>query len=298
MPDPVEHGMEQLSTAWFMARAGIATASRFGKIVSAKTQKPIKSDAFALKLATERWVGGPLDMDSSDGASGGFRGRGLHSEPRALAWYEFHRSATSRPIGLVVSADGATACSPDSLVDDDPEGPGGVEIKTPSLEVHARNLLALEDVAPWTQVQGSLYVTKRNWWDVMSWSEEPRMGPVLHRVYPVAPLQRLLAKVLPEFEVAVCRAVDMLEVLGKEGRVDGSELRLQLLASLIHGREPDPLNLTLDEVSAFADDVRRAVRLDLMGQPQADSLLEAAESGDPASTRDHWASLTALLEEK
>lgn len=293
---PVEHDVEQMSDEWFHLRAGKATASRFSSIVTDafKLRTSVGVRKLAGELAAERVVGGVLSM-AWDG-DGRAAGRGVGLEDLARNWYQFHKGVRVRQVGFIETADGRAGCSPDGLVDDDPEGPGGLEIKNPMTRAHAFNLLGLEGVASPGQVQGSLWVTGRKWWDVISWTLEPRLGPVLVRMRPVDVLQRSLGKALGEFEVLVEQYREQLEVMGKAGRVDeGSELRLQLLASLRHGVDPNPDNLSLQEVSDFADDVRRARRLAILDEAAAASYIASAESGDPSATRDAWASLREAL---
>ena len=293
MSEPIEHDVEQRSPEWFQLRHGIPTASRFSRFITPSTLELSKgkgSEGFAIELAAERIIGGPLDMD--DGGDGA-RERGTAFEAKAVRWYEMIRDTTVRPVGFVTTADGKAGCSPDGLVDDDPEGPGGVEIKNPLTKQHVKNLLG-EDPASPTQVFGSLDVTGRKWWDVVSWSEEPALGPVLVRVYPADTIIRKFRAHRAAFEQAIQKAERSLRILGAGGRVDGSDLRAQLVASL-EGVEPDPDMMTEDEICQFARDVDAAATAGLLTKDQARGYIDAACAGNWSEARDHWQSVRGAL---
>jgi hypothetical protein len=60
---------------------------------------------------------------------------------------------------------------------------GGLEIKSPSLKVHTGYLYKGKVPAKYfPQVQMSLFVTKRSWWDFMSY--HPKVEPLIVRAYP------------------------------------------------------------------------------------------------------------------
>ena len=290
---PVEHDVEQRSPEWFRLRAGKATASRFDTIITPKTMKTggKGSESYAAELAAERVVGGPLSMDDSEE---GWRGFGLAKEDGAVAWYELVRDTTTREIGFIETDDGTAGCSPDRLVDDDPEGPGGLELKNLSTKVHVQGLLGLEDVATWTQVQGSMLVTGREWWDVLAWTSEPALGPVLIRHRPVKMLVESLTKALAAFELQVQKATDALVLLGRDGLTESSGLRIQLLKSLlVYGDDVPDDQLTLDEVRALSDDLWTVTAREAMPPEAFASFVASLKKATPAEVRDMAASLRA-----
>lgn len=292
---PIEHDVEQGETAWHMLRAGIPTASRFGKFMKQDfgLRDSEASRGFAMELAAERLIGGPLSMD----VDADVMQRGTALETRARAWYELHKDVGARQTGIVMTDDGMVGASPDGLIDDDPEGPGILEMKNPMTKQHVRNLLGAEPATPW-QLHGLLWVTERAWCDVLSFTMEPALGPVLVRVRRSDTIMRMITKSVAAFEAIIENYVDRLTLMGKNGRTDdgASELQAQLIASLRTGVDPNPDNLTLDEISDFADDVRRAKKLGVLDEEAAETFLEGATSGDPSETRNHWASLKASLE--
>lgn len=156
--------MPQGSEAWFAARRGLPTASRFADIVTAVTGQPSKSqDKLINELIAEsllpdrnerRYVS--ADMEAA-----------MKLEAEARCSYELgFADLPVREVGFILSACGRFGCSPDALVGDD----GGAEIKCPIATTHIGYIRAgvLPD-AYRTQVHGSMVVTGRAWWDFFSY---------------------------------------------------------------------------------------------------------------------------------
>lgn len=105
--------------------------------------------------------------------------RGQELEADALAYYEFQRGISVDKIGFVTNDAGTIGCSPDCLVGDD----GLLEIKCPSEGVHVSYLL--EDIGASDQykhqTQGQLWITGRQWVDIVSY--HPEMPSALYRVH-------------------------------------------------------------------------------------------------------------------
>lgn len=94
----------------------------------------------------------------------GARGWGHAFEDKARALYQFSTDRVVHEVGVIVHPfDSFVGCSPDGLVGDD----GGIEIKCPyNDEVAAAGLVHGFDFAEYGyQVQGSLWITGRDWWD-------------------------------------------------------------------------------------------------------------------------------------
>lgn len=167
---------EQGTQEWLDARLGIPTASRFSDIITATTLQPSKSSfSYLCECAAEWMIGEPLDAGQSP-----YMDRGRKMENEAIKWYEFQHDVTVRRVGLVLRDDRAVGCSPDGLVGDD----GGLEIKCPGAKAHVAYLLRPETLAKkyHCQVQGSLWLTGRRWWDIVSYN--PGMERVCVRVEP------------------------------------------------------------------------------------------------------------------
>ena len=165
--------MKQGTDEWKRARLGIPTASQFHRIITAKTLKPSASaQGYLHQLLAEWMLGEPLD----EGAETPWMVRGTALEDEAVRWYELQRDATTTEVGLCLLDDRSAGCSPDRLVGAD----GGLEIKCPSAAVHVGYLLGDPSKDHYAQVQGALWITGRQWWDVLSYN--PSMPQALIRV--------------------------------------------------------------------------------------------------------------------
>lgn len=147
----------QGSPEWFAARLGIPTASMFATVMAKGRGggESLTRMTYMRKLAGEVLTGEPMDTFAN-----GHMERGKELEPQARATYSLLTGNDVQEVGFV-RAHGAGA-SPDGLIGED----GGLEIKTklPHLliECHERDDLPPEHRA---QVQGSMWITGRKWWD-------------------------------------------------------------------------------------------------------------------------------------
>lgn len=185
----IVHDVEQGSKEWIALRLGKVTASGVGEIVTPATLKPSKSaDRYLARLVAETILGTPVDETTSE-----FMDRGLAMEADAASWYEWERDVEAQVVGCVSRDDGRVLCSPDRLIGET----GGLEIKCPSALVHTEYLLdpAKLLAAYKSQVQASLWITGRAWWDLLSFN--PFLPPVCLHVLPD-----------PEWVAAVAPAVD------------------------------------------------------------------------------------------
>ena len=155
------HDVRQGSAEWLEARLGIPTASRFSRILTPATRKySVSTKGLINELLVERTLGVPLD-----GGSTVWTSRGSDMEAEAVAWYEFERDVVTEVVGFVTRDDGKVGCSPDRFVGED----GGLEIKCPAASNHMGYLIGHDEPAETTQVQGNLWLTERQWWDVVSY---------------------------------------------------------------------------------------------------------------------------------
>lgn len=192
------------SPEWIAARLGIPTASRFSSILTpAKRQLAAARFRYRNELLAEHFTGEP-----TDGADSDFMERGRLMEPDAVAYYEFARGIDTKPGGFCVADDGSHGCSPDRLVGDD----GGLEIKCPSAAVHVGYLLDGPGADYVCQVQGSLMVTGRAWWDFCSYN--PVLPPVLIRFERDGEFIGALREALGTFLGELSEARKRLEGLG------------------------------------------------------------------------------------
>jgi len=152
----------QQSPEWFEARLRVASASNFGKIVTSTGQASKQAVAYANKLFDEGITGKRKESFQSAAML-----HGIETEDEARKYYEFMNDVTVQQVGLVyLDERRLVACSPDGLIGED----GGLEIKCPDPHTHDEYIQA--GTLPSTykqQVQGSLWVTGRKWWDFVSY---------------------------------------------------------------------------------------------------------------------------------
>jgi hypothetical protein len=162
----------QGSPEWHKARVGIPSASNFDMIVTTTGARSKQREKYLYKLAGEFIIGTPEETYQNAAMQ-----RGLELESEARTLYELITGQICSTTGFWLS-DGF-GCSPDGIVAEN----GGFEAKCPTLAVHVGYLL--DNKLPteyFQQVQGSLLVTGREWWDFMSYY--PGMKPLIVRVFP------------------------------------------------------------------------------------------------------------------
>lgn len=163
----IHMNVRQGSEAWDMARLGLPTASRFSDIITPKTLKLSSSASkYRNQLLAEWMVGHPIDWTGGSA----WMDRGEELEPRARAFYELKHDVEVLDGGFVLRADGKVGGSPDGLIGED----GGIELKCPAMHTHIGYMLEPHRLVDEyrAQVQGYLYLTDRQWWDVMSYSPD------------------------------------------------------------------------------------------------------------------------------
>lgn len=249
MPDPIIIRCEQRSQPWHDIRLGLPTSSKYSKILTpAKLALSSQSWKYRNELLAD-WIAGypTSEMEASD-----FMDRGTEMEPRARRYYEFERSVEVEEVGFVMTADHRTGCSPDGLTEWGGE-PGGVEIKVPALHTHVGYLLEPQTLVDryWLQVQGSLWITGRAWWDILSWN--PTLPPIIKRVKPDPEVHEKLAEAIGQF----CDDLDEK----KQRLADWREQRPDGFVSPLPGERSallERLEQSLDgPVEAMAADARR-----------------------------------------
>ena len=185
------HTFEQGSTDWAFTRLGMPTASQFDRILTPKTLKPSAGQAkYRAELLAEWLMGQPLDWGTT-----AYMERGTEMEDEARDWYCFDRGVDVEQVGFVTRDDGFVGGSPDGLVGQN----GGLEIKCPGPANHVLYMLE-EDIGYVGQVQGYMYLTGREWWDVLSY--HPDLPKVVTRV---ARSEEYVAKLVPALDSFVER---------------------------------------------------------------------------------------------
>jgi len=166
--------LEQGSDAWFSARLGVPTASRFKDIITPlKGDKSTSYKAYMYELIAER-----LTKDREGFFKSEWMERGNEIEPLARASYEFMHNVEVQQVGMIFNDEMTIGISPDGLVGDN----GGLEIKSPKASTVVKYMLdgglPLE-YKP--QVMGSLMISGREWWDFLAF--HPSMDFYEFRVY-------------------------------------------------------------------------------------------------------------------
>lgn len=161
--------VEQGSADWHLARLGIPTASRFADILAKGEGKT--RGRYLRELAGELLAGEP----EPDTYSNAHMERGKVMEEEARNLYAFMRDAEPQRVGFI--RNGKKGASPDSLIDVN----GGLEIKTALQHIQVERLQR-GDLPPEhkAQVQGSIWVAEREWWDFVSYC--PKLPPLIVRV--------------------------------------------------------------------------------------------------------------------
>lgn len=203
----IVHACEQGSPEWLALRAGVVTASEIKNVMTAKTLKPSASKGYFRRMVAERVWGRPVMSEEESAAMG--RGKAL--EPEARDWYDENYGFANGAVtvaGFVTTDDGRLGCSPDALVGDE----GGLEIKCPMLDTHVGYMIDPEELRDEYngQVQVSLFVTGRKWWDLLSYNPAPEFPPVVVRCLPDAKYHAALSVALSDFLGRVDEAVDRI----------------------------------------------------------------------------------------
>lgn len=193
---------------WNRLRMGKPTASAFDKLITAKKWEPTKGEtrrAYAIYLLTELILDEPLS-----GVSTASMQYGHSTEGTARAAYEMLAGAEVQTVGFCTNDEMTYGASPDAFVGVE----GSLEIKSPfKPEIHVEYLMKPESLVEeyFVQVQGQLFVTGRQWTDLISY--HPAFKMVKVRCLPHPEFQSKLAVAVhsfcAEFADLVTRAVDL-----------------------------------------------------------------------------------------
>lgn len=191
--------LEQGGTEWLQARAGIVTASTIGQLITDKTVKPAQNDrarGLHATLIAERITGNVEPVIPNRAMT---RGTLLEDEARRL--YSERTGNTVEQIGFArLDTDAYTlGASPDGLIGAD----GGLEIKCPAPKTHIQTVLNGEIPAyNRAQVQASMHVTGRDWWDFCSY-------------LPGEPLYIIRDCPDPRWQAAILEAAEQFETIAR-----------------------------------------------------------------------------------
>jgi hypothetical protein len=198
--------VEQGSPEWFAARLGVPTASMFATVmaVGPKGGKSVGRVDYLNKLVGEIITGEPMYNYVSPDME---RGKLMEDEARDL--YSFMHDVEPRRVGFIKQR--GAGCSPDSLIGDR----GGLEIKSAAAHVQVSRLLDGELPSEHrAQVQGSIWVTDRDWWDFCSYC--PKLPLFVKRVHRDADYIAKLATGVELFNIELQQTVDYIRKYGRQ----------------------------------------------------------------------------------
>jgi len=197
---------EQGTPEWLAARAGIPTASEFHTVMAVGKNggKSLTRIAYLNKLAGEILTGEPMENFVSAAME---RGSLMEDEARDL--YAFQNGVDPQRVGFV--RNGEKGASPDSLIGDK----GGLEIKSAAAHIQVARLLdgglPSEHKA---QVQGSLWVCEREWWDFCSYC--PKLPLLQVRVYRDESYIEKISREVNVFNVELQQTVEFIRKYGQK----------------------------------------------------------------------------------
>lgn len=143
-------------------RCGYVTASAF-KHVLAKGQGKTRAD-YLRRVVTERITGIPCETFSNRHTD-----RGQDQEPHAKLAYEVLTGELIIPASFITHPTLRAGCTPDGLLGED----GGLEAKSVIPTVQLDTWLGGDyPTEHRAQVQGNLWLSKRAWWEFISFSKD------------------------------------------------------------------------------------------------------------------------------
>jgi len=168
--------LEQGSDEWHKARLGKPTASAASKLITSTGARSKQLEAYAYKLAGERYSGRSLD----EWEGNKYTDRGTELEPEARAAYEIKYNVDVIEKGFMTDKSDSYGMSPDGLIGED----GLLEIKClpvghiPAILYYNKHKKPPSDRI--AQVQFQLLVSGRKWCDL--WFYQPGLPSLRIRV--------------------------------------------------------------------------------------------------------------------
>jgi len=152
---------------WRAARLGKVTGSRIADVMARTKSGWAASRAnYMTELILEELTGQPAERYQSQAMLDG-----IEREPEARAAYERHQGVLVHTTGFWTHPNIERAgASPDGLVEELGEPPGGVEFKCPIPATHLETLLTKKVPGAYLkQVYWNMACTERSWWDYVSY---------------------------------------------------------------------------------------------------------------------------------
>ncbi len=178
--------MKQRTKEWKQARLRRITASRIGDVLAAPNTKRYRTYQDEI---IDAFLGVPVFDDDE---KPWFR-HGIEWEPEARGRYEWETGIEVEQVGVIVHPEfDFISCSPDGLVGVD----GGLEIKSrKSLKAHLASVKAGIPSVSQPQVQSSIWITGRKWWDFESFYKNEETGKTLVHIFRTEPNEPYIEKI-------------------------------------------------------------------------------------------------------
>ena len=195
---------EQGTEEWLAARLGKPSASMFSKLITQTGKPSTSAHDYVTELIAERLTGKSEPFHVTE-----WMQRGTELEPEAREAYEFISGNDVIETGFILDSSFEFGCSPDGLILEG-ESLGGLEIKAPKSKTMVSYLMNPQVGVKkyWQQIQGCMWITKRDWWDFFAY--HPEMPHVLVRVERD---DEYIAKLSAEVDKAVAEITNQVEKL-------------------------------------------------------------------------------------
>jgi len=190
------HNMEQGSDEWHAIRKGRMTASHAQEI--GNNGKGL--DTYIFKIMAAYYSSGEVDNFTNRHME-----RGNELEDQARSIYELENDVVVDQVGFI-ELDEFSGCSPDGLIADD----GGLEIKCHDDVGHFKLLTGkpIESKYLW-QIQMSLLVTGRKWWDYMAYNPNFEQATIVRRIEPD---KKFHDQLIAGLDIGKTKIKDLLEI--------------------------------------------------------------------------------------
>jgi hypothetical protein len=193
----VFYDIKQNSEEWFEIKKGLPSASQF-KAIQAKGEGKTRA-SYMRKLAAEIITGKPSEELKSPDFD-----RGHEMEAEASDFYAFLTNTEPQPVGFV--RNGKKGASPDRFIGDN----ALLEIKTQRGDLLIETILKGEFPSEHVvQVQGQLWVTEREWADIIVYW--PNMPPFIRRAYRDSMYIHKLSQAVDQFNDELAELVEKIK---------------------------------------------------------------------------------------
>ena len=164
---------------WLKERLGVPSASQFSKVLTTQGKRSASFMGYVNALVAEKLTGDPTYVKVTEDME-----NGTNLEPEARAMYQLITETDVREVDFIKHPNIEAGCSPDGLIDKrcDRDLLGGLEIKCPRAGTQIEYLKAAKVPTKYVmQLQGSMYITGRGYWDFFSY--HPKLMPFICRLY-------------------------------------------------------------------------------------------------------------------